>query len=176
MASPKSEKSERVNVVVTPETKAEWEQYYPPHGNEYDGLADLVRTSVRRELGGHHEKPVTQGIGEDALTDVTQSLNGLDTKLSTVAGRMERLENKVNATASPELNLDKVVFDLLPVNPDGGDGVTAHRLAGKYGMDEEKVTHSLQRLEARFGEVVRNEQPSRHGEPAHVSYYRDGGA
>lgn len=74
-------KTERVSLMVTPEEKGRWAEHYPTEDDvggpyEYEGLADLVRTSVRRELSGYHDRPAQAGetgASADLTADLTDN-------------------------------------------------------------------------------------------------------
>jgi hypothetical protein len=147
----------RVSLVVAEDLKERMEEHYPPEGNEYDSLADLVRTSVRRELDGHHE-PATVAeqapsrATAEATEEVVERLTRMEELLEDTNSRIERVESRAD-TEGPEYDLEKVLFDLLPTARDGEDGTTPAELAEKYGMDAEDVRDALNRLSNRTGQV-----------------------
>lgn len=162
--SPK--RTKRVNVPLTESEKERWDGV-TGEGERFSSLAELARTSVHRELEGYHDKSTesgADGAGNGALADSIEQMAGTLSSLeSTVNGletRFDRFEEQVTAEG-PEMDLDNVIFDLLPVNPEAGEGITAHQLTDRYGFDLDEATNSLDRLSSRTATVETHQPPAK---------------
>lgn len=142
----------RVNLVVEPETKQRWEQEGIDSG-KFSSLAELVRVSVDRELDGHHSSgSVTSPENVEARLsdDARAQLSRMEHVLEDVSDAVNRLEQK-ESRDSPEYDFKKVLYHLLPEEPD--DGVSPSTLASRIGADTDVVEGHLYRLYETTGGV-----------------------
>jgi Arc/MetJ-type ribon-helix-helix transcriptional regulator len=163
----------RVNLVVNEERKQRWDRAV--ENGTFDSLADLIRTSVKRELDGHHSNE-EQGRQTAQQAGVSEEVLGT---LSDIQDTLESLDNRVtqvereSRSSGPDYEFEKVVFELLPVSPDtperGDDdwelgyeytevaefAVTPTDLATRIGAEKEAVREALDSLYERTSTMGR---------------------
>ena len=147
-------KTPQINVTCSNDRKERWENAVDSNP-EYDSVADLVRTSVEKELAGGssrsstgEESPAVGGPDSESQEKLRQIKGGIDD----LHERMGVIERAQQATAG--FDLQKVVFELLPVLDDdllrareaAEKGVTADTLAEKTGAERDDITKTLSRL------------------------------
>lgn len=171
-------KDERVTALVPAGTKEEWKQYTPPHSNRYESLSNLVRTAVHREVKGFHDTEADErGIDDETIEEFEARFDDFEEILGTFGNSLENLEVDVvsESPTHPNLDLEKLIYELLPENPADNEGITSGELSQRYGFEPDAVIGALDRLVARTSTVVRTEHPPRHdGEQLYVTYYRRG--
>lgn len=158
-------RTERVNVPLTESEKKKWESA-TGDDERFSSQAELARTSVYRELEGYHENNRPGGgSGSDALVEPVEKISGrigeLISKVEDIDTRLDRLEGKVTASG-PEMDLENIIYDLLPNKPEEGRGSTVADLADRYGFGKAETRRALERLERRT-DTVAVETPRQQG-------------
>jgi len=154
----------RVNLMVSPETKTEWDNAVED-STEYSSLSDLVRKSVAHELSQPpgaasrtaEGRETTQSEGTEAqmeaIEQITKTLGRMETTLSDLDSRLTNVEQEV--TASARADLKNEVFAALPEydSEDSPDGKSAAEIAEEVGSERERVSDVLTRLEDQTGAI-----------------------
>jgi Arc/MetJ-type ribon-helix-helix transcriptional regulator len=148
----------RVNLVVNEERKKRWDRAV--EDGTFDSLADLIRTSVKRELDGHHSNQEQATTGQQAGTseEVLGTLSDIQSTLESLDNRVTQVERE-SRSSGPDYEFEKVVYELLPVSPDQPDeplefeyneveefAVTSTDLATRIGAEKEAVREALDSL------------------------------
>jgi len=158
----------QVNVRVRQSTKSEWEEYAE---TEYGGMSDLVRTAVRREIGGDYDSDSSgASASADVVTEVAEAIDRLENTVSDMDRRLETVRESVQSEeaysfeAAIRETLGKRPKDAPPENaPDFG--LTVREIAARLDARESDVRDALRDLE-QSGEVR-----SLGGGPENENYY-----
>jgi hypothetical protein len=164
---PQSDKS-RVSLVVEQGQKERWKNAV--ENEHYKSLAELIRTSVRRELDGHHSFEESGGGSSaataDAIDELAGSISEIKTAVTDIQDRVARLEANAE-TQGLEYELQKLVFEMLPAREaDEGPAeasMTAdqiHKRIRSLGIEvnAEKVRETLEHM-AKERPVVNSGKP-----------------
>jgi DNA-binding transcriptional regulator GbsR (MarR family) len=154
---------ERVNLMVHPETKAEWDSAVD-ESTEYSSLSDLIRQSVAHELsdspdaatapnGREREQPEQTEAQTEILEQLTDTLANVENTVSELDDRLANVEQEVTATGQTDLK--NKIFDSLPKadSDDGPDGKSAEDIAEEIRADRDRVSATLTKLEEQTGVV-----------------------
>jgi len=158
----------QVNVRVRQSTKSEWEEYAE---TEYGGMSDLVRTAVRREIGGDYDGDSSgASASADVVTEVAEAIDRLENTVSDMDRRLETVRESVQSEeaysfeAAIRETLTKRPKDAPPENaPDYG--LTVREISARLDARESDVRDALRDLE-QSGEVR-----SLGGGPENENYY-----
>jgi Arc/MetJ-type ribon-helix-helix transcriptional regulator len=152
--SPQSDKP-RLSLVVEEELK---EQIDSKTGKneEYRTMAELVRTSVQRELDGHHRRESQPTEGSMDLSPVLERFDRLETTLEEIDQRLMALESGSRASG-PEFDIQRAIFEILPqeLTPPrlpvedirSENFPSTEKVAKKVGASFEDVESALRKLE-----------------------------
>lgn len=168
-----SEKSERINLVVSPQKKEKWDEYADEH-NEYSSTSDLIRTSVAREMAG---QSTADGLETDELelkiAKVVDGVDELNARLENVENRLRSIENE--ATRDPDVDrLTGEVFNALPDERPGSrewseegqkryDELTAAKSGEPGASDEETARKRVKQWEGSADDLaVALDEPEHH--------------
>ncbi|MFC6757408.1 MULTISPECIES: hypothetical protein [Haloarcula] len=161
----------RVNLVVSSERKSRWDNAV--ESGKFESLAELIRTSVYRELEGHHDSSLSepQQVEADASDKVIRSLNSIQDMLGSMDSRLRQVEQE-SSTSGPKYDLEKVILNYalpreqvehipMPFTPEnyGINCTTVEEVAQKTGADESEVQGALTQLEETVPLVQRQDGP-----------------
>jgi metal-responsive CopG/Arc/MetJ family transcriptional regulator len=163
--------SQRVNITVPEAMYEEWKQAVEQEGVA-SSISELVRVSVNRNLDDalRDRAERSQEAREGSpLEGVLSYLQRMDSSLSDVQERLERLESEARTGSQSEgVNLQKVLHNHLPRFPlppdvsqeviihhhESGDIRTAKDLAQQIDADYVEVIDALIKVEPRDPDVV----------------------
>ena len=148
-----------VSVRIPRETRKKWEEYLP--NSDAENLSHLIRMAVKHEIDGTAESSQSQQkaifpeeLGEiaDGVTSLQQTMNDVQTRLSSIEEEMEVTEL---------IDIQDAVFDVLPTPPSDSEqarlygewAMTAEEVSTKVAHSESTVRETLSRLEDRGGQV-----------------------
>lgn len=152
----------RVNLTVNSQTKAEWDNAVE-ESTKYSSLSDLIRQSVAYELsdspapaprnaeGRNTEQTAQAEAHAEILEQVTDTLDSMETTLSSLDDRLMNVEQEVTATAQADLR--NKVFNSLPQADDSETGMSAEQIADDIGADRERVSNVLSKLVDQTGAI-----------------------
>ena len=173
--NPASEKP-RIRLVLTggEDQHDRWKEYKDEH---FGSMAEMVRTSVEREIQGDHmPNPPNSGEGADSeqVGEVLEVVRSMKGTLESLESRVNSLET-ADETSGPRFDLQKAVFAVLPEAPEDHpverwdqvsyDGnldldqwaATAEELARSLGASPEEVEEVVADLVENTGQVVQAE-------------------
>jgi len=145
---------QQVNIRVKEPTYNDWKQTAE---EEYGGITGLVRTSVRREIDGHHgavsgeEAGSTSGLG----TEIAETVDRLENTVNKMDKRLNAVQESVGSTG-PEISVEAAIRETLPVLPENHDqvmfpddtiGMPARVVAARLNAEEYEIREKLQELE-----------------------------
>lgn len=136
--------------------KEEWEQIVS-ESPEYDSVSHLIRLAVQKEITGESDRR------ESATNDDTGDTSEVLSELQRLQGGFERIEREIDALKreqEPQYDLDKILLEVLPEQPDGtrddamsdsgpepGDvGMPPQEVADRIGGDLDEISGALGRL------------------------------
>ncbi|MFC6721772.1 hypothetical protein [Halobacteriaceae bacterium SHR40] len=147
--------SKRLNITVPESTYEDWFRAVEDEAVA-QSVSELIRTSVNRELEGHHNptRSTQQGAHAVQSEDVQRALNSIQSSLEDVEERMRRIEEQSRVSSESEtVNLQKVVLRLLPevavppkenlVRERAEDLLTAGAVANQIDGNPEEVLNAL---------------------------------
>ncbi|MBP1985850.1 hypothetical protein [Halolamina salifodinae] len=158
----------QVNVRVRESTKERWEEYAQ---TEYGGMSDLVRTAVRREIAGDHDRENTGTTTDPGMvTEVAESIDGLENTVREMDRRLEAIRESVQS--EEKYSFKAAIRESLNKRPKDANveetpqyGLTASEIAARLDANETDVREALLELE-NSGEVR-----SLGGGPDNANYY-----
>jgi hypothetical protein len=126
-----ADRKPQINLVVTEEQKARWEEYLNEQSDEFRSLSQLIRRSVEKEVNDQ-AKAGDGGIPEDLtrqLSEIAEGMNRIEDQMRDFDGRLTVIEQEIRD--DPEIKqLANEVFTLLPTKE---DVVEYERTAQKAG-------------------------------------------
>lgn len=157
-----SQRNERINLLVTPEEKEQWEEHANKSG--VGTLSALIRQAVNNELEGtrNTDSTATGGGIEEKVGEVLEEVQNLDSRLQGVEGRLNSIEREIRGE-TPAAELANDVFAILP---------TEKKLADfrNYPGNFQEHTDKVERAVTRKGNVDYTKLTSvASGRPQHIA-------
>lgn len=168
----------RIHALVSERQHKEWKSLTRGDDAPYESMSQLVRLSVQREIAD--ENPAKGGDGgisgelQDTILDMADTLEGIDSRLSSVEKRMSKLEVESDEDT---YELQGQILNALP-SDSGKDpenfedwAATVADVAAQVNEDIDVVNGVLDELAEETGAVVR-EFGSEYLDGYGVYYYR----
>jgi hypothetical protein len=134
----------QVNVRVRQSTKADWEDFAE---SEYGGMSDLVRTAVRREIAGDHDRQSGDSASSEVVTEVAEAIDRLENAVSDMDRRLDTVRETVDSEG-PQYSFMAAVRETVPRD----EHLTAGQIAARLDARESDVRDALAELDG--SEVV----------------------
>lgn len=131
---------QQVNVRVKESTYEE--DWKPAAKSEYAGMSDLVRTAVRREIDGDHDRQSGDGGSSEVVTEVAEAIDSLENTVRDIDTRLTVVRETVESSG-PEFSFKAAVRETVP--HDGG--LTAGQIAARLDARESDVQDALDELD-----------------------------
>jgi len=147
---------QQVNIRVKEPTYNDWKQTAE---EEYGGITGLVRTSVRREIDGHHgavsgeEAGSTSGLG----TEIAETVDRLENTVNKMDKRLNAVQESVDSTG-PEISSEAAIRETLPIVSEEDsmpamEAIPAKTVAARLNASEPAIREMLADLAQESPEV-----------------------
>ncbi|MDZ5810267.1 hypothetical protein U4E84_02710 [Halorubrum sp. AD140] len=151
----------RIHALVSERQHKEWKALTEGDTAPYESMSQLVRVAVQREVADENPAKESGGIPaelQDTVLQMADTLEGIDSRLSSVEKRMSKLEVESGEGA---YDLQGDVLQSLPTDEgkdlDDGEQWAAKvgDIAAEVGVEEETADSVLEELADEMGSVQR---------------------